>query len=102
MGKVVVENDERIDKGVLRWFGHVERMENDRIAKRVYAGELAGRPWSKKIGEHCSNPFLFILLMSFPSFILSMYQNKLKMLWFTRSMCPDNYITLWSTRSVSR
>ena len=49
MGKVVVENDERIDKGVLRWFGHVERMENDRIAKRVYAGELAGRPWKSWI-----------------------------------------------------
>ena len=30
--------DEKIDEGVLRWFGHVERMENDRIAKRVYAG----------------------------------------------------------------
>ena len=28
--------------GVLRWFGHVERMENDRIAKRVYIGECAG------------------------------------------------------------
>ena len=26
--------DERID-GVLWWFGHVERMERDRIAKRV-------------------------------------------------------------------
>ena len=23
--------DERIDEGVFRWFGHVERMENDRI-----------------------------------------------------------------------
>ena len=22
--------------GVLRWFGHLERMENDRISKRVY------------------------------------------------------------------
>ena len=28
--------DERIDENVLRWFAHVERMENDRIAKRVY------------------------------------------------------------------
>ena len=28
--------DERIDEGVLWWFNHVERMENDRIAKRVY------------------------------------------------------------------
>ena len=27
--------DERIDEGVLRWFGHVKRMERDRIAKRV-------------------------------------------------------------------
>ena len=30
--------DKKID-GVLQWFGHVERMENDRIAKRVYIGE---------------------------------------------------------------
>ena len=41
--------DERIDEGVLRWFGHVLRMEWDRIAKRVYVGECAanrsvGRP----------------------------------------------------------
>ena len=31
--------DGRIDEGVLRWFGHVERMERDRIAKSVYVGE---------------------------------------------------------------
>ena len=31
----------RIDAGVLRWFGYVERMENVRIAKRVYVGECA-------------------------------------------------------------
>ena len=34
--------DERIDEGVLQWFGHVERMERNRIAKRVYVGESAG------------------------------------------------------------
>ena len=34
--------DERIDAGVLRWFGHVEKMGNDRLAKRVYVGECAG------------------------------------------------------------
>ena len=28
--------DEKVDEGVLGWFGHVERMENIRIAKRVY------------------------------------------------------------------
>ena len=33
--------NEKID-GVLRWFSHVERMENDRITKRVYVGECAG------------------------------------------------------------
>ena len=27
--------DEKIDEIILRWFGHVERMKNDRIAKRV-------------------------------------------------------------------
>ena len=34
--------DERIDEGVLQWFGHVKRMERDKIAKRFYAGECAG------------------------------------------------------------
>ena len=33
------ERDERIDEGVLRWFDHVERMGNERIAKRIYVGE---------------------------------------------------------------
>ena len=40
--------DERIDEGVLRWFGYVERMERDRIAKRVYVGECAG---SRSVGR---------------------------------------------------
>ena len=34
--------DEKIDEVVLRWFGHVERMEKGRIAKRVYVGVCAG------------------------------------------------------------
>ena len=33
--RVTKGEDERIDEGVLRWFGHVERMEKDRIAKKV-------------------------------------------------------------------
>ena len=40
--------DEKIDEGVLRCFGYVERMENDRIAKWVYVGECAG---SRSRGE---------------------------------------------------
>ena len=43
-----VRNDEevyeRINKIVLRWFGHIERMENDSIVKRVYVGERGGSP----------------------------------------------------------
>ena len=34
--------DERIDEGVLRWFGPAERMEKDRIGKRVYVGQCSG------------------------------------------------------------
>ena len=30
--------DERIDEGVFRWFGHVERMKRGRIARKVYVG----------------------------------------------------------------
>ena len=46
--------DQRIDEGVLQWFGHVERMNNNSIAKRIYVGECAGtqsvgRPWEKWI-----------------------------------------------------
>ena len=40
--------DERIDEGVLRQFGHVERMENDAIAKEGYVGECAG---SRSVGR---------------------------------------------------
>ena len=34
--------DKRIDEGVLRWFGHVQRMENDRITQKFYVGECLG------------------------------------------------------------
>ena len=32
-----------VDMNVLRWFGHVERMENDRLLKRVMNAEVSGR-----------------------------------------------------------
>ena len=35
--RVMKRLDERIDEDVLQWFDHKERMENERIAKRVYA-----------------------------------------------------------------
>ena len=33
---------ERIYEDILWWFSHVERMERDRIAKRIYVVECAG------------------------------------------------------------
>ena len=33
---------QRMDQGVLRWFGHVERMGDDRMAKRVYESDVRG------------------------------------------------------------
>ena len=40
--------DERIDEGVLRWFDHMDRMENERISKRVYVGVCTG---SRSVGR---------------------------------------------------
>ena len=28
-----------VEENVLCWFGHIGRMENDRLARRVYVGE---------------------------------------------------------------
>ena len=44
--------NKRIGEGVLWLFGHVERMENDRIDKKVYVRECVGsslvsRPWKR-------------------------------------------------------
>ena len=33
----------RVDTNVLRWFGHVERMENERLTKRVINSKVDGR-----------------------------------------------------------
>ena len=34
--------NEKIDESVLQWFSHVEIMENDKNAKRIYVGQCAG------------------------------------------------------------
>ena len=44
-----MQSFEKIDEGVLQWFGLVEKMLNNRIAKRFYVGECVvsrsvGRP----------------------------------------------------------
>ena len=69
------EVDERIDEGLLGWFGHVERMEKDIIAKRVYVGEYAGsrsvdmprKSWIDTVVVTSSRANLTCLLGSFTS-----------------------------------
>ena len=46
--RVTKDVDKKDDEGLLRWFGLVERMENDRIAMRVYLGKCAG---SRSVGR---------------------------------------------------
>ena len=33
---------ERVDRKVLKWYGHVERMSGERLTKRVYRSEVEG------------------------------------------------------------
>ena len=40
---VEVELANKVDMNVLRWFGHVERMENERLLKRVMNARVNGR-----------------------------------------------------------
>ena len=42
-----MQSEKSLDEGLLWWFGHVERMESNRIPKRVYVGECAG---SRSVG----------------------------------------------------
>ena len=37
-----VSVSQRIDQGVLRWFGHIERMGDERMAKRMYESDVRG------------------------------------------------------------
>ena len=43
--RVDVQNDlsGRVGRCVLRWFGHIERMSEERVAKRVYDSGVDGR-----------------------------------------------------------
>ena len=31
-----------VNESVLHWFAHIEKMKNDRIAKRMYVGKCVG------------------------------------------------------------
>ena len=45
---------EKEEEAALRWFGHVERMEGERLVKKIYRAEVEGnrgrdRPTKKKV-----------------------------------------------------
>jgi hypothetical protein len=33
---------DRTDQSVFRWYGHMERMENNRLGKKIYVSDVAG------------------------------------------------------------
>ncbi len=53
---------EWVKRGTLRWFGHIERMENEESVKKVYLSSVEGpnrrgRPlgrWEDKVREYVS------------------------------------------------
>ena len=40
----------RVDTNVLRWFGHVERMDNERLLKKVMNAKLVGEVLEVDLG----------------------------------------------------
>lgn len=34
---------ERADQGVLKWYGHLERMSDERLVKKIYKSEVRGQ-----------------------------------------------------------
>ena len=71
--------DKSIDEGVLRWFGHVERMEKVRIAKRVYV--VSSLNPIKATHVHC-NMFLSI-------YIIQIFKILLPILRTSSSPCAN-------------
>ena len=62
LGGVPEPLSRRVDRKVLKWFGHVEQMGGERLTKRVYMSEVReereiGRPpfrWMNRVGEACA------------------------------------------------
>ena len=41
--------NERINESTLRWFGHVERMDDSLLVKQIYSGECTGWETEEKV-----------------------------------------------------
>ena len=52
----------RVDRKVLKWFGHIERMGSERLTKRVYISEMRGERgrrrqpfrWMDRVRKACA------------------------------------------------
>ncbi|CAF4112892.1 unnamed protein product [Rotaria magnacalcarata] len=55
MGNVSKPIVQKIDEQVLRWFGHVERMSNERIVKQAYEIEYSGIAVNTLLAKVCSD-----------------------------------------------
>ena len=42
----------KIEKGMLKWFGHVERMSDSRLTKGIYKADVSGITGSAALGGH--------------------------------------------------
>jgi hypothetical protein len=45
----------KIVKNMLRWFGHVERMDERRLTKEIYEADVGGNVEGEDLGEHFWN-----------------------------------------------
>ena len=46
----------RIEKNVLSWFGHHERMSDERMAKNIYCGKVSGKRQGETSQKHEDPP----------------------------------------------
>ena len=53
---------ERIEKNVLKWFGHVERMGVERLIKRVYRANVEGNRGRGRPQKRCRDEVKDLLL----------------------------------------
>jgi hypothetical protein len=42
----------KIEKNLLRWFGHVERMDEERLTKEIYEVGVGGMMKEEDLAEH--------------------------------------------------
>ena len=55
-----IELADRAEQCVLRWFGHMERMEENQLVKRIIGSDVRGvrlRKLTNRMNRHCEKSF---------------------------------------------